>query len=66
MKSESRPDIVEVLKHEAFTKNLRFFNEPLTQSQFSLLYKNFMLNSGGGIGKVLPTMIRKAKNMNTE
>lgn len=54
IKSSERPSIEEVLKFDAFQKNMQRIKEPMTQEDFQILIRNFKVNIGSGEERMLP------------
>ena len=61
-KEENRLCIDEVLNQPAFVNNIEEFKKPINKKEFEILVKNFLINSGGGIGRTMPDSIINNKN----
>lgn len=54
-----RIDIDQVLQHPALVSNLENFKNPIEERDFSILIRNYMLNTEGNMGKALPDALDK-------
>lgn len=59
-RKKERPSIEEVLKHKAFVNKKGTFYDPISEHDYKLLIKYFMINSDNGRGRTLPDVVVKA------
>lgn len=52
--SDDRCDIKWILRHPALTKHVGRFREPVTQGEFDILVRNYMINSRGNENRHIP------------
>lgn len=52
-----RITIDQVLQHPLLQKNLDYFNQPLSQEDFSILFRNYLLNTQGVMNKTQPHLL---------
>lgn len=52
--SDDRCDIRWVLRHPAITKNIHKFKEPIREEEFSIMLRNYMINTRGNQGRHMP------------
>lgn len=59
---KNRPTIDQVLSHPCITSNIRMFKEPISESDFGLLIKNYMFNTRNNNKTHLPNSVLEASN----
>lgn len=60
MDEKQRPMMDQVLSHPALTSRIREFQQPISESDFTLLLRNYMINTKTSNDKHLPTALTTA------
>lgn len=63
---DDRCDIKWVLNHPALRKNVRSFEQPITENEFTVLIKNYIINTKANEGRDLPDALSDFMNLQNQ